>query len=138
MANLNRIILIGTVANDPEGRITVDGVPMTKFRLEVDRFIGSQPAQGRDVFDIVSWRNLAEVSANFIKKGQTILVEGQIQIRTYQNEVGAKKWATEIVAKNLQVLSPKIAAKPIVPAKAVISETIEEDTSMLESEDLPF
>lgn len=138
MPNLNRIILIGRVKNSPEARYTVDGTPMTKFQIEVNRFISKGQPQAFDIIDVVTWRKLAEVTGQFLNKGQLVLVEGRIQIRTFQNETGIKKWATEVIARNIQFLSKETAVaatKNEAPASAHDSN---EEQIELESDDLPF
>ena len=99
MANLNRIILVGRLTADPESRATLDGLPMTKFRLTVAR----QPS-GVDLIDVVAWRRLAEVCSEYLKKGQLVLVDGRIQIRSFEDQTGQRRWATEVVARNMTML----------------------------------
>ena len=79
MANLNRIILIGRLTADPEARFTVDGTPMTKFNLAVNRFQKEGAPQAADFINVVSWRRLAEICGQYLKKGRLVLVEGRIQ-----------------------------------------------------------
>ena len=123
---------------DAESRFTVDGLPMSKFRLSVSRFFsGQEQAAAADVIDIVAWKKVSEVAAQIAKKDQLILVEGRIQIRSFQNESGAKKWATEVVANNIQALSEKVVAEKTAVVSAPASEEVE-DESILESGDLPF
>ncbi len=114
MANLNRIILIGKIQSEPESRTTVEGIPMTKFSLSVSRMQGigyeGFGSTGADVFDVVAWRKLAEHGTKALKKGQKALVEGRIQIRTFNDQTGQKHWATEIVAKNIHILDGKQVA----------------------------
>jgi single-strand DNA-binding protein len=116
MANLNRIILIGNLTNDPEVRFTVEGVQIAKFQLEVDRFVQEGAPKQVDYIDIVAWRRLAEICGQYLKKGKPVLVEGRIQVRTYENENGARKWATEVVAKNIKLMGGAVKEQPSSPA----------------------
>ncbi|MFH1542278.1 MAG: single-stranded DNA-binding protein [bacterium] len=128
MANLNRIILIGRLTADPESRSTMEGLPMTKFHLSVDR-----PQGGADLIDIVTWRNIAEAASQTLKKGNTVLVEGSIQIRTFNDQAGQKKWATEVSAKNFRLIdSTKVSA----PARPEQNEDVVDDSEL--ASDLPF
>jgi single-strand DNA-binding protein len=128
LANLNRIILAGRLAADPEARTTVDGLPITKFRLAVDRpYSGGE--KSADLFDVVAWRRLAEVCGEYLKKGQLILVEGQIQNRSFDDQAGQRRWATEIVARNMTMLEK---ARAVPPAVSTEDELVEDDA------DLPF
>ena len=99
MANLNRIILVGQLVADPEVRSTLDGVPMAKFRLAVNR-----PFGGTDFIDLVAWRKEAEVSGQQLSKGQLVLIEGWIQVRSFEDQTGQRRWATEVVARMIQTL----------------------------------
>jgi len=136
MANLNRIILVGRLTSDPEARFTVDGTPMTKFRMAVDRFQKEGLPPSADFIDIVSWRRLAEVCGQYLKKGQLVLVEGRIQIRSFNDESGQRKWATEVVARNMQMLEKAKTAQPssVSPDE---NQGTEEDIPEPE-DDLPF
>ena len=136
MANLNRIILIGRLTADPEARFTVDGTPMTKFTLAVNRFQKEGVSQGTDLIDIVTWRKLAEISGQYLKKGALALIEGRIQIRTYEDKAGIRKWATEVVARNMQMLESASKEKAVHDAPAAGFEDLDE--ALGASEDLPF
>ena len=118
MANLNRIILIGNLTSDPEVRFTVEGVQIAKFQLEVDRFVQENSPKQMDYIDVVAWRRLAEICGQHLKKGKPVLVEGRIQVRTFENENGVRKWATEVVARSIKLLGGAVkeqAAGPAVP-----------------------
>lgn len=136
MANLNRIILVGRLTSDPEARFTVDGTPMTKFRLAVDRFQREGMPPSADFIDIVAWRRLAEICGQYLKKGQLVLVEGRIQVRSFNDESGQRKWATEVVARNMQMLD---RAKTTQPSGVASEESRVEEEDVPEPEDdLPF
>ena len=104
MANLNRIILVGRLTADPELRSTNEGIPLTKFTLAVDRIRGPEAPAQVDFIPIITWRRLAEISSQYLKKGRLVLIEGSIQIRTFQTSEGKKKWSTEVVARSMQML----------------------------------
>ena len=143
MANLNRIILIGRLTTDPESRTTTDGLAVTKFRLAVERPVaGAQKEDNVDLIDIVTWQRLAEVCAQYLKKGRLVLVEGRIQNRSFEDQSGQRRWVTEVVARNMTMLDKgqgmadkgreqeKTMAPPAAEAELI-------DDSGLES-DLPF
>lgn len=114
MASLNRIILVGKLTADPELRTTGDGIPMTRYTLAVERDLRNDAPRQIDFVPIIAWRRLAEVSGQYLKKGRTVLVEGSIQVRSFQTGEGKKKWSTEVVARNIQFLgnSGPAAAAP--------------------------
>ena len=105
MANLNRIILVGRLTADPEGRSTADGTAVTKFRLAVDRPLsGVKREDNTDFIDVVTWQRLAEVCAQYLKKGRLVLVEGRIQNRSFEDQTGQRRWVTEVVARSMTML----------------------------------
>jgi single-strand DNA-binding protein len=110
---LNRVILIGRLTRDPELRYTPAGVAVAQFTLAVDRpFVNSQTREREaDFIPIVTWRQLAETCANYLRKGRLAAVEGRMQVRSYDNNEGRKVYVTEVVADNVRFLeSPNSVA----------------------------
>ena len=139
MANLNRIILIGNLTNDPEVRFTVEGVQVAKFQLEVDRFVQENAPKQVDYIDIVAWRRLAEICGQYLKKGKPVLVEGRIQVRTFENESGARKWATEVIARSIKLLAGAVKEQPSGPTIPGVADEVPGVEELPEEEsDLPF
>jgi single-strand DNA-binding protein len=103
---LNRVILIGRLTRDPELRYTPAGVAVTQFTLAVDRPFTSGGSKEReaDFINIVTWRQLAETCANYLRKGRLTAVEGRIQVRNYDNNEGKRVYVTEIIADNVRFL----------------------------------
>lgn len=102
---LNRVILIGRLTKDPELRYTPSGVAVTQFTLAVDRpFTGQGGEREADFITIVTWRQLAETCANYLRKGRLTAVEGRIQVRHYDNNEGRRVYVTEVVADNVRFL----------------------------------
>ncbi|WP_261303384.1 single-stranded DNA-binding protein [Paenibacillus andongensis] len=103
---LNRVILIGRLTKDPELRYTPAGVAVTQFTLAVDRpFTNSQSKEREaDFINIVTWRQLAETCANYLRKGRLTAVEGRIQVRNYDNNEGKRVYVTEVIADNVRFL----------------------------------
>lgn len=108
---LNRVILIGRLTRDPELRYTPSGVAVTQFTLAVDRPFTSQSGEREaDFINIVTWRQLAETCANYLRKGRLTAVEGRIQVRHYENNEGRRVYVTEVVADNVRFLESPNAA----------------------------
>lgn len=110
---LNRVILIGRLTRDPELRYTPSGVAVTQFTLAVDRpFTNSQTREREaDFINIVTWRQLAETCANYLRKGRLTAVEGRIQVRNYDNNEGKRVYVTEVVADNVRFLESSGAGR---------------------------
>lgn len=117
MANLNRIILVGRLTVDPEARTTLEGNPFTRFTLAVDRPPRADGSKETDFIPIVTWRNLAEVSGKYLKKGRLVLIDGWVQIRNFEDQTGQRKWVTEVVARNMKMLdkSGEAVASDLTP-----------------------
>ena len=134
MANLNRIVLAGKIAAEPETRSTMDGMAMIKLRLLVKRQGGlagaGYGAGENDNFEVIAWQNLAERAAQSLHKGQLVVVEGRIQIRSFEDQTGERRWATEIVARDFFPLEDKRGGAP------VMDEGVSVDAEL--ASDLPF
>ena len=141
MANLNRIILIGKLTNDPEVRFTVEGIQVAKFQVNVERFAQEGAPKQSDTIDIIAWRKLAEVCGQSLKKDKPVLIEGRIQVRTFENESGVRKWATEVVARSIKTLwdTPKPEAAASKPSATGAADEVPGVEELPEEEsDLPF
>ncbi|RRJ54991.1 single-stranded DNA-binding protein [Paenibacillus oralis] len=101
---LNRVVLIGRLTKDPELRYTPSGVAVTQFTLAVDRPFTNGGQREADFIPIVSWRQLAETCANYLRKGRLTAVEGRIQVRNYENNEGRRVYVTEVIADNVRFL----------------------------------
>ena len=102
---INRAVLLGRLTKDPELRYTSSGIAVTTFTLAIDRRTSNQQGEREtDFIPIVAWRQLGELCANYLKKGQQAAIEGRIQVRNYDNKEGRKVYVTEIVADNVQFL----------------------------------
>ena len=98
MASFNKVILIGNVVADPELRQTASGTSVTSFSLAVNRRFRQENSQACDFFTVVAWRQQAEFVCRYFKKGQPILICGQLQTRSWTDNQGQKHYATEVVA----------------------------------------
>lgn len=139
--SFNKVILIGNVGKDPEVRHLETGTAVSSFTLATTERFRNKAGELQDQTEwhnIVCWRNLAELSEKYIKKGAQIFVEGKIRTRSWQDQTGAKRYTTEIVADNIRLLDRKgtVAAAPAEPVAPVqgFSAPMVEDTS----DDLPF
>ena len=105
---MNKVILVGRLAQDPDVRYTQGGKAVASFNLAVNRFGGgSAQKESADFIPIVAWEKLAEICGNNISKGSKILVEGRLQIRSYEAQDGQRKRITEVVAQSVEFLGDK-------------------------------
>ena len=133
---MNKVILIGNICKDPEISETNSGVAVCRFSIAVNRRRASEDAeQQTDFFNVTAWRGLADTISRFCKKGNKIAVTGQIQIRTYEDREGAKRTSVDIIAEEVEFLSPKSndeATTAEEPKKKPALQAFEDDS------DIPF
>lgn len=102
---MNKVILIGRLVADPQLRYTQNGIAVTSFTLAVNRPFTTQGGEREaDFIDIVTWRKLAETCANHLNKGRLVAVDGRLQIRSYDDQNGIRRKASEIVANQVRFL----------------------------------
>ncbi|EDO1352700.1 TPA: single-stranded DNA-binding protein [Listeria monocytogenes] len=105
---MNRVVLVGRLANDPDLKYTPSGVAVATFRLAVNRpFTNQDGEREADFINCVVWRKPAENAANFLKKGSMAGVDGRVQTRNYEDNDGKRVFVTEVVAESVQFLEPK-------------------------------
>lgn len=105
---MNKVILIGRLARDPEMRTTMSGSTVTRFTLAVTRTYQDQNGErGADFINCVAWRRQAENIAKYCKKGSQVAVEGRIQTGSYDGQDGQKRYTTDIICDNVTFLGSK-------------------------------
>jgi single-strand DNA-binding protein len=114
MSNLNKVMLIGRLTRDPEMRYTPSGQPLTSFSIATNRYGSATDGEKREFTDyhnIVAWnlgrRNLAEIVAQYTKKGSLVYVEGRLQTRSWEGQDGQKRRTTEVIANDVQFLDTR-------------------------------
>ncbi len=114
---MNKAILIGRLTRDPELKFTAgSGVAVTTFTLAVDRNFKNKNGQREaDFINIVAYSKLAEVMANYLRKGRLVAVSGRIETRTYEGNDGQKKYYTDVVVDDFQFLEKKDETAPTGP-----------------------
>lgn len=116
MPALNKVQLIGYLGRDPEARSTPNGPKVTHFSLGVTRRWkgGGESKEATDWFNVEAWGRLGEVSAQYLKKGSLVYVEGRLKTDKYEDKGGETKYFTKVVALSLQFLDRKPADEPVV------------------------
>ncbi len=105
---LNSFFCIGRLTRDPELKSTPNGTAVATFTVAVDRDFKAQNGEKEtDFIPVVTWRGLAETCGRYLSKGKLVAVQGRLQIRTYEADDGSKRTVAEIIAENVQFLSPK-------------------------------
>ena len=116
MASFNKVILIGNMTADPELKQTQTGTSVCSFSIAVNRrFSKNEQGQTVDFINIVAWRQNADFVCRYFKKGNPILVCGQLQTRTWTDNQGQKRYATEVVADEVSFVAPAAGAPSGAP-----------------------
>jgi single-strand DNA-binding protein len=144
MSGVNKVILIGNLGRDPEVRTIESGVKVANFSLATTESYKTKEGNKVDQTEwhrIVLWRGLAEVAEKYLRKGNSVYIEGKIASRKYTDKDGVERTITEIVADNMTMLGgPRrddtgYGTPP--PEKAPISQ-VDEPPSAEPGDDLPF
>lgn len=131
---LNKVILIGNLTKDPELSETSSGVSYCKFSIAVNRpFANSDGECETDFFNITTWRGQAETCAKYLTKGKKVCVVGSLQNREYTDKNGVKRTATDVIASEIEFLSPRQEDGGKTAQKAEERPQLEEY-----NDDLPF
>ncbi len=113
----NKIILMGRIANDLELKATPNGVNVCSFRIAVDRRYQAKGEEKQtDFFNITAWRQQAEFVTKYFAKGRMILVEGELNTRSYTDKNGNPATWYEVVADRLTFTGEKKDDVPAPPA----------------------
>lgn len=144
---VNRAFLIGRLGRDPELRYTAAGKPVATFSIATDeRYVDSEGNRQTNTewHRIVVWSRLAEICGQYLRKGKLVFIEGRIQTREWDDRDGNKRYTTEIVAQNMQMLDRGGVAEG-APAPVSERPTRESDAGSQDSmeigitdDDIPF
>jgi single-strand DNA-binding protein len=137
----NKVILIGNLTADPELKQTTSGLSVCSFNIAVNRPKSKDGEQACDFISIQAWRQTAEFVCKFFKKGKPILVCGRLQTRSYTDNQGNKRTATEVVADEVTFVgnnesSTESKPQPYVPSAYQTSQPQFEEVT--DDGDLPF
>lgn len=149
--NVNIVILVGRLTDNPESRTTPGGQQVCSFRMATNRtWTDKQGAKQEKVeyHTIVAWRRLAEIASQYLQKGGLVFVEGHLETRSWQGADGQKKYRTEIIADRLQ-LGPRSGGSTAAPAQPSSAESdstgtgkeeipIIEENQEIDVKDIPF
>jgi single-strand DNA-binding protein len=105
---MNKVILVGNLTKDPDYRETPNGVAVCSFSIAVSRdYANADGNREADFFNITVWRGKADVCGKYLKKGNKVAIVGSLQNRSYEDKDGNKRTATEIIASDVEFLTPK-------------------------------
>lgn len=105
-----RVVIVGYLGSDPEMRFTPTGVPVTSFRVAVNRrWTGSdgEPREKTTWFRVTAWRKLAEQCNQYLSKGRLVLVEGEVDASAWMDSEGNPRATLELTAYRVKFLGPR-------------------------------
>lgn len=138
---INKVILVGRLGADPEVRYTPDGLMITNLRLatdEVRKDRNGERLQKTEWHRVVTFGKLAEICGKYLSKGRLIYVEGKIRTQQWQDKDGNKRYTTDIIASNMQMLESKGGARPDDATSAYDAMPPFPDSDSMIEEDVPF
>ena len=110
MAGVNKVILIGNLGKDPEVKYLDSGVAVANFSLATTESYKNKEGERvsqTEWHNIVLWRGLAEITEKYLKKGNSVYIEGKIRSRKWEDKEGNTRYTTEILADNMTMLGKK-------------------------------
>lgn len=105
--NLNKAMIIGNLTRDPETKTTPNGINVTSFSVATNLIwndSNGQKQEKAEFHNVVAWRKLAEICAQYLKKGGKVYIEGRLQTRDWEGQDGVRRYRTEIIADNMIML----------------------------------
>lgn len=145
--SVNKVILVGNVGKDPETRYLEGGTAVCSLPLatsETYRNRNGERITNTEWHNIVLWRGLAEIAEKYVKKGSQLYIEGRIRTRSWDDRDGNKRYTTEIIADNMQMLGKRSEDIESKNNQEEVKESkTDEDfddikTNLEENDDLPF
>lgn len=149
---LNKAIVIGNLTRDPELKALPSGITVTSFSVATNRVWKDKNGakqESADYHNVVVFGRQAEIANQYLRKGASVLVEGRMQTRSWDDASGKKNYRTEIIADRIQ-FGPRTGGASTVPSQAPSGDagvpdqapkgldTIEYPEEEINPEDIPF
>ena len=113
---MNHVSMIGRLTKTPDIRQTNTGKNVCTFTLAVNRrYKDAQGNATADFFTVQAWEKLAELCARYLDKGSKVFISGELRNRSYEAKDGSKRTVTEIIANEVEFLTPKTDSTPTIP-----------------------
>ena len=136
---MNKVILVGNLTRDPELTETPSGVAVCRFAIAVSRdYAHADGSRETDFFNITVWRGRAEVCGKYLKKGNKVAIVGSLQNRSYEDKDGVKRNVTDVIANEVEFLTPKNAQSEMDDAPVVSSRRERPQLEAIDDNQLPF
>lgn len=134
--NFNKIIIGGRLTADPELKTTQSGVSVAQFSVAVNRKTKSGEEQKSDFFNVVAWRQTAELVSRYFRKGSSICVTGALQNNSWTDQQGEKRYRTDIIADEVSFVDSKSDNE--IPPSSYGQQTVPQFEEIKNDDNLPF
>ena len=114
---MNKLTIIGNLTKDPELRTTTSGISVCSFTVAVNRRRQQEGQPEADYFRVTAWRERGEICAKFLQKGKKVCVIGPVSVSTYQAQDGTTRAQLEILADEVEFISPRTESAPAAEPK---------------------
>jgi len=137
---MNKVILVGNLTRDPELSETPNGIAVCRFAIAVSRDYANQDGNREtDFFNITVWRGKAENCGKYLKKGNKVAIVGSLQTRSYEDKDGIKRNVTDVIASEVEFLTPKGASSSDEQDGSTVSTRRERPSlEAIDDNQLPF
>ncbi len=147
---MNKAILVGRLGRDPEMRYTSSGTAVVNFSIATNHYVKDQSGNNNDQTEwhnIVAFGKTAEIASEYLTKGRLVFIEGRLQTRSWDDQNGQKKYKTEVVCSNMQLLGGRgDSSEPMAESAPTDEESVDqskvgnekEAAPAEEEDDLPF
>ncbi len=140
---MNKVMLIGNVGKAPDVRYyeadqAVAQVALATTERGYTLQNGTQVPDHTDWHNLVFYRNLAKIVEKYVKKGDKLYVEGRIRYRSYDDRQGNRRYVTEILVENMEMLTPKAASRPGEASENAKPVVPEQTSTVTDNDEPPF
>ncbi|MEG0681345.1 MAG: single-stranded DNA-binding protein [Clostridium sp.] len=135
---MNKVILIGRLARDPELRTTQNGKSVASFSLAVDRRFKQEGQPTADFFNVIAWGKPGEVICQYLGKGRQIAINGRLQFRSYDAQDGSKRYVTEVVLEEFDFVGNKNDSNQDAAAKSNHPLEFDDDFHLMADDEVSF
>ena len=133
---MNKVELIGRLTKDPELKYTKSNIPIASYTVAINSNYGEK--QQTDYINIKSWGKSGEFVSNYFKKGQQIAIVGRLKNNNYEDKDGNKRYTTEVITENIDLIGDKKQEKPQEGPKPEKKKSTNDEWFTLDDDDLPF
>ena len=136
---MNKVILVGNLTRDPELSETTSGIAVCRFAIAVSRdYANSEGERETDFFNITVWRGRAENCGKYLKKGNKVAIVGSLQNRSYEDKDGIKRNVIDVIANEVEFLTPRNAQGDDMDTAVVSSKRERPQLEAIDDNQLPF